>query len=182
MCLNHWRIIRIRGNNIKMIWLFFSLSFFLVFLFCFVMFCLFVFCSIQYIFEHIKSDFNTILQPSAKYSGQTFREVPKFSYLTLAGKAPDMLPREVDPSNKEVRSFRRFNGNFSPKEISFCHYFIICFDNNLARNSCYIRVFISYTKCNNDFGTKLHLSQISCFICIYISYAKCNNHFGTAAV
>lgn len=40
--------------------------------------------------------------PSAKYSGQTFREVPKFAYVLLAGKAPDMLPREVDPANKEL--------------------------------------------------------------------------------
>lgn len=40
--------------------------------------------------------------PSAIYSSQTFRDVPKFAYMILAGKAPDMLPKDVDPANKEL--------------------------------------------------------------------------------
>ncbi|CAI9718398.1 advillin-like isoform X2 [Octopus vulgaris] len=40
--------------------------------------------------------------PSAKHSGQTFKQVPKYAYSMLAGRSPDMLPSEVDPSNKEA--------------------------------------------------------------------------------
>ncbi|XP_014779512.1 villin-1 [Octopus bimaculoides] len=39
--------------------------------------------------------------PSAKHSGQTFKQVPKYAYSMLAGRSPDMLPSEVDPANKE---------------------------------------------------------------------------------
>ncbi|GAB1598635.1 villin-1-like [Argonauta hians] len=39
--------------------------------------------------------------PSAKHSGQSFKQVPKYAYSMLAGRSPDMLPSEVDPANKE---------------------------------------------------------------------------------
>ena len=67
-------------------------------------------------------------------------------------------------------------------------------------NSCYIFLYISCTKCTNDYETevvkyekilifKFHYEQImyylshnSCYICIYISYSKLSNYYGAKVV